>query len=439
MPLWGNEKVLNMIIRFGCSNFLSFDEYQEIIFTASTLKDREECIFSPKGFNDRVLSSMAIYGANASGKTNFLLAIQKLVRHIVDSSSKKKDSRIACNTYKLRDNNSDKESIFDIDFIVNEKHYHYGFSLYKGLVKSEWLYSYAYARRESRKILFHRDYEEYYFGRNLKGNNKSIEKMVGKNQLFISMAGIQGHEEIKHIYDFFENKFKFRFEMQLDQNSIAKHLEDKNKAKKIVDLMKPLSVGIERLEVKTRQPTEQEKHLADRLKELMLSMTNAESVENIGRFKEVKVFKKTENGKEVVFKLGHESRGTIALIELLAPAIEVIENGGVFVVDEIDCSLHPLLTNELIKIFNNKEQNMLGAQLLFSTHEVTILDTEDIRRDQIWIIEKENDGHSIVRPLTDFKLRNNAKLREGYLDGRFGGIPSLMNEWNEISEKNAIK
>lgn len=425
-----------MIIRFGCSNFLSFDEYQEIIFTASTLKDREKCIFFPKGFNDGVLSSMAIYGANASGKTNFLLAIKKIVGLIVDSSTKKKNAKIACNTYKLRDDNSEKESIFDIDFIANEKHYHYGFSLYKGVVKSEWLYSYAYARRESRKILFYRDYEEYYFGRSLKGNNKSIEKMVGKNQLFISMAGIQGHEEIKHIYNFFEKKIKFRFEMQLDQNSIAEHLEDKTKAKKIVALMKPLGVGIERLEVKTRQPTEQEKHLADRLKELLLSMMNAESVESIGRFKEVKVFKKTKNGKEVVFKLGAESRGTISLIALLAPAIEVLEKGGVFVVDEIDCSLHPLLTNELIKIFNNREKNPLGAQLLFSTHEATILGTGDLRRDQIWIVEKEDEGCSTVIPLTDFKLRNNAKIREGYLDGRFGGVPSLTSEWNEISENN---
>jgi len=429
-----------MLIRFGCSNYKSIFSYQELFFTASSLKDPQSDLIETTAIPEKILPSIALYGANASGKTNMIEALQFFISFIKSSYREAAPTGINRPIFKLNSEAKNQPSEFDIDFILDNKHYHYGYKINNEAVIEEWLFSYSYQNRKSRTILFHRSSEEeneYKFGKHLKGENKVIAKLTRANSLYLSTAAQSNHALLGEIYNYFGLTFLFRFEQQLAPKTVARKLKEYGTVSSIDKFLKNVGVGAEQIQLKIKK-----REKSDITGELEVALKNAlfkslgedlkdDDLKEFNRlFDEddvIELSHKDKNGNPVLFDLDDESLGTKAMIALLAPIFKVLNEGGVFVVDEIESSLHILLTLEIVKLFSRKETNPKGAQLLFTTHETNILCNNLLRRDQIWFSEKNYAGETVIAPLTDYELRATDNFQKGYLEGRFGAIPFLGN------------
>lgn len=418
-----------MLIRFGCSNYKSIFSYQELIFTASSLKDSQSDLIYNIGIPEHILPSIALYGANASGKTNMIEALHFFVRFIRSSYREAAPNGINRPAFKLSRDAANQASEFDMDFILDNKHYHYGYKINDETVMEEWLFSYAYENRKSRTVLFHRSIEEateYKFSKYLKGENRIIAKLTRANSLYLSTAAQNNHDLLSGIYDYFRLNFSYRFDQLLQSPIIASRLKEYGTIDQVSSFLKNSGTGIEAIELKVKERDGDELKILNKFQEVFKD-TLGDTSKNI-HFKDVDTIElahKDQSGNLIPFDLEDESLGTRAMIALLAPVFKVLNTGGIFVVDEIESSLHVLLTLQVVKLFSRKETNPKGAQLVFTTHETNILCNNILRRDQIWFSEKSFDGETIIAPLTDYELRATDNFQKGYLEGRFGAIPFL--------------
>jgi AAA15 family ATPase/GTPase len=205
-------------------------------------------------------------------------------------------------------------------------------------------------------------------------------------------------------------------------------------AGKLIDLnrlgkyLNHADLGIVGLKVETKQNDEKTMAIMEALFTKLAEFVPTPSGDPIKPPKEthhVLLQHQSIDGSLVPFELAYESAGTVAFLALLGPALDAIDSGGVLCVDELNSSLHPLLALEIVRLFNNPEMNKKGAQLIFNTHDVNLLDSEVLRRDQVWFTEKSPGGDSHLYALTDFKPRINENLKRGYLQGRYGAVPYL--------------
>ncbi|WP_286011427.1 AAA family ATPase [Methylovulum psychrotolerans] len=425
-----------MLIRFGCANYKSIYGYQELLFTASSLKDPQADVLKNVGIPESVLPSIGIYGANASGKTNMIKALAFLVGFINDSYAQAKPNGIKRPIFKLNSNAKVEVSEFDIDFIFADKHYHYGFKINDEAVTEEWLFAYAYDKRKSRKVLFHRSIAEenvYKFSSHLKGENRLIAKLTRANSLYLSTAAQNNHELLGAIYSCFNLSFFFRINYNYHQQLLQSLfmvpiLKECGTLKQVADFIRNAGAGIDAVELKARECDGVELKMLNGLQNVVNDSLGDHAVNMEAFIKDgdtMELAHKDQHGNIVLFDLEEESLGTKAMVALLPVAFKVLNQGGVFIVDEIESSLHVFLTIQIIKLFNRKETNPKGAQLLFTTHETHILCSNILRRDQIWFSEKAPDGATVIAPLTDYQLRGTDNIQKGYLEGRFGAIPFL--------------
>lgn len=426
-----------MLIRFGCSNYKSIYGYQELLFTASSLKDPQADLIYTSALPEAILPSIAIYGANASGKTNMIEALKFFVEFIRNSYRKAETSGIQRPVFKLNADAKDETSDFDMDFVLGGIHYHYGFKINDKAVMEEWLFSYSYENRKSRKVLFHRnrlEETEYKFSKYLKGENRVIARLTRDNSLFLSTAAQNNHEFLSGIHAHFFMAFSFRFEQSLSPQAIANNLKNIGAIEQVNQFLKNSGAGIESIKLKIKKPEESDLAFRKKINTVIKEVFSDVLGEDINRLGEIddsvlddrlELSHKDQSGNPVLFELEEESLGTKAMIALLTPAFKALNEGGIFIVDEIESSLHALLTLQVIKLFNHKETNPNGAQLVFTTHETHILCSNLLRRDQIWFSEKNLNGETVIAPLTDYQLRSTDNIQKGYLEGRFGAIPFL--------------
>ena len=427
-----------MLIRFGCSNYKSIYGYQELLFTASSLKDPQADLINSSALPDAILPSIAIYGANASGKTNMIEALKFFVEFIRNSYRKAETSGIHRPVFKLNADAKDETSEFDMDFVLGGIHYHYGFKINDKAVIEEWLFSYSYENRKSRKVLFHRnrlEENEYKFSKYLKGENRVISRLTRDNCLFLSTAAQNNHDLLDGIHAYFLMAFSFRFDQVLSHDAIATNLKNIGVIDQISQFLKNSGAGVDGIKLKIKNPEKNEFLVREKakafVKDVFSEMLGEGFVIGLDEFDDsvfdnrLELSHKDQNGNPVLFELEEESLGTKAMIALLTPAFKALNQGGIFIVDEIESSLHALLTLQIIKLFNHKATNPNGAQLLFTTHETHILCSNLLRRDQIWFSEKNLSGETVIAPLTDYQLRSTDNIQKGYLEGRFGAIPFL--------------
>ena len=437
-----------MILRFGSENFKSIGEYQEVLFTSSSKKDEDSYLLSPEGTREKVLPIISLYGANGSGKTNLLHALRFCITGIIHSAKMDFENANIPN-FRLDNEFNNKPTTFDIDFICDKVHYHYGFSIKSHQIVTEWLYSFSYGSRMSRSVLFYRDIAdgepEYYFGKGLKGKNKSISEITGESSLFLSIAAKSKHELLGSISNYFKENYNFRFKSEFSENSIGKKISKYGLENEISNFLSLIDIGASRLEVtKTEIDDEQKKFMSsihnaivdsfsDRDVDLQFPSDDYEFVINIHR--------KNSDAKELLFNFREESLGTRALISLLASVFWILKHGGVFVVDELESSLHTLLSLKVVELFNNPKTNPNYAQLVFTTHETQLLNFHGVRRDEVWLTEKCKDGSTQVAPLSEYSITKRMNLRNGYLDGRFGAVPflGLIDNFNLFETTNAFK
>jgi hypothetical protein len=372
------------------------------------------------------LAAAAIYGANASGKTNVILALQFMVTVVVNSHARwQPDRPLVLQPFAGAE---DSPTTFKADFILGGVRYQYGFSLSTEAVQKEWLHAYPVGKKQ---VWFNRESgKAISLGANLQGDNRTIERLTRPNSLFLSAAAQNNHAALSRLYRWFSQSVIFEAgERSTLPSRLPTLCEDEGFKRALTHSVSLADLGINGLNVED-EPQEMTPFVK---KLLALFPATPPAAENPptedrapGRGTERKVrFLHKIGDSTLTFDPWQESKGTVAFVSILHLAFHVLGNGSVLSIDELDESLHPLLAMEVIRLFNDPATNPKGAQLIFNTHDTNLLSADVLRRDQIWFTEKGPDGASQLYPLTDFKPRRNENLQSGYLQGRYGAIPFL--------------
>jgi uncharacterized protein len=435
-----------MLLSFRLANFKSFRDEQVFSFVRGSYTGPIEQTISEDGqrsWDHRVGTIAGLYGSNASGKSNVLKALIFMRNAVINSFQNwPAGSQIPLEPFKLDPAYEDKPSLFEVIFVLGKTRYQYGFRVTSKEVLGEWLYVYPSSRRQ---IWFERDIsakEPYYFGKNFTGRNRVISDLTRPNSLFLSAAVANNHKRVEMVDHWFKAHLRtVSPEDRPARTQYTARLSDKPESwKQVTELMQFADLGICNARVRTEEVTEPER---ERLGRLFSGTATTGSNERqqiqelLDRSTRVIEFGHSTgdiNDKEepVYLPLNVESLGTQVWFSLIGPIIRVIGNSDTLLVDELDASLHPHLTSEILNMFRDPSKNPKQAQLLFTSHDTTLLGSmlgdKELHRDQVWFTEKKPDGASILYPLTDFAPRKSENLERGYLQGRYGAVPYLDEE-----------
>lgn len=401
-----------MLVDFSISNFKSIKEEQTISMHCTNVKEHPTNIFKTSRENLKLLKVAVIYGANGSGKSNLIEGLHSMTQFIRNSTDAKLGEPIKYyQPFKLDKSCLDLPICCDIEFIGTDQiRYLYKFSFNANEILTEALF--FYPKKQEAKLFIRKKGKRIDFGESLKGAKKSIESQLLPNHLFLSKAANSNHKQLGKVYE-----------------SIGRFL--------IIDTGKP-----QQLMKKTVQHTLSWKgtELQDKMNTLLnYADTGVEKVElkqiqtdpfnpspSYFPFTTHPVF---ENGEEIgkaTFNIMEESKGTQQMYGLGGVLFAALSEGKSICVDELDISFHPLMTEYLIQLFYSDETNPHHAQLIFSTHDTSILKHELFRRDQVWFAEKDYYGATNIYSLSEFhfdKVRANIPFDKWYLSGRFGALP----------------
>ena len=398
-----------MLIRFSFKNFKSFKNENCLDMEATSLKEHEYNV--AKIDNGEYLKVSAIYGANASGKTNVLQAFDYMKKRILVSDDSKKNSPIdEENVYSFMINNA--PIALEVEILAkNNKIYKYGFEVLKDTIISEWLF-------EKRVNKFYSIFERENNNVSMKPNKISDLVNIDERTLFLNIYSKidRNNEDFSNVYDWFVNSTYLdlgnpNFERFINNRVSLKILSDENYKKELLKFIKTFDSGIEGIKT---------------------TPDSIEAVKSNNGIIDIEVIHKGEKGEVKALPFYLESNGTRKMFHLFDFFMDALKNGMVLFVDELDAKLHPLLTRYIINLFHNSDTNKGNGQLIYSTHDTVNLNKETFRRDEIWFAEKDKDGVSKIYSLADYKIndvkvRNDATYNKDYLSGRYGAIPVLEN------------
>ncbi len=419
-----------MLLQFYVTNYKSIRDQQLFTLLADKSVKENTASVMVQG-NNNALSSAVIYGRNASGKSNLLKAIKALQYMVLASADFKVGTKIQVYEPYLLDNlYRDKPVEFKIEFIAADNiKYSYEIGFSERAINYERLYYYP---KSQPARLFEREGLRIIYGDRVTGRKKDIEETLYENQLYLSKVGSERLEALYYPYHFFNNvlltfldidrKHEEGFiELFTDRMRLDNHFADN-----LIKLVKALDTSVNAINL---YPINIDP------KSLPEDMSDEERDEFINRYRysirtKHTVFKNDKEDGEIDFKLSDESVGTGKLLVLGGIILGALAESQVLIIDELDNSLHPKLTKALVKLFNDPSTNPKKAQLIFTTHEVSLLDNELFRRDQVWLTEKEFQGFSHYYTLSDVSgVRKDTPLEKWYMSGRFGATP-VINEFD---------
>ncbi len=417
-----------MLLRFRASNHLSIRDMQELSLMATSLRDEERGLIKSSAINrERILPAVVFYGANASGKSNLIDAISFMKRMVLSSHSHgKPDGGVPRKHFMLDYVSSGNSTYFDMDFVVENVRYHYGFESTDSAFKSEWLYSYPQKRK---RILFERTESSFEFGRDLKGNNKNIAELTRANSLFLSAAAQNDHAHLSKIYRFF---VMIRVIRDIYVPSLVTSVELLNKrdsglAQRVIDYLGTIDTGVVNLRRKKIElPKEFETFQREitNLFEKFFDEPFGDKITSVLKNDLIELGHRGTDGDTFYLDLDSESAGTRRLLIVLSHMFSVLDNGGLLCIDELDASLHTNAVETLLKIFCSSDVNSRGAQLIATTHDTNLMNPAILRRDQQWFTEKDQGGATQLYSLSDFRTRKDDNYERDYREGRYGAIPS---------------
>lgn len=417
-----------MLVEFRVKNFRSLRDEQVLSLVASKDKTLQGTHTLSTGLKaaPSLLRSAVVYGANAGGKSNLIKALQYMRGVVLESATVIQPGQtFGVQPFRLNDRSASQPTEFEVTFIMEDRvRYQYGFAMTAQRIVSEHLLVYK-AFKPQRWFERHFDAESskdmYDFGPGLKGAKSLWEGATRPNALFLSMAVQLNSEALRPVFDWFANGLViFNEQAQLSPHTSIQMLKQENGRKQICDFLSAADISIADIEVVTRKVPGQAVHFD--LEAGKTEVHNEEVEEHRLRFSHV-----TEQGK-AVFDLMDESNGTRNLLFLAGPVLDILKKGLTLIIDELDTSLHTLLVRELVRLFHKPEENIGGAQLIFTTHDTSLLDAPDLfRRDQVWFVEKDREQASSLVALSEFSPRKNEALERGYLMGRYGSVPFLSH------------
>ena len=396
-----------MIIRFSVENFRSIMEPATLSLVASPLKDArvaaEDVIFDIDGIDVSLLKSAVILGANASGKSNVIKALDFFKSYIIDSfKNLQVGEEIGVEAFKLNTDSAKAPSSFEMIFILDGYQYRYGMDVSRESVHGEWLYRKACRKRAKEVELFYREGEEMKVHTSFSIATDLVNrKMIRNNALLLSAAAQFNDPTAVQIINWLvETTILTCSDEERMWNMAVNHLDDVEMRSRIVEFSKFADLGIEDIE-------KSDNHILSR--HLQYDTNGAAKGETSFPF------------------LSMESEGTIKYFSMAYPIIKALDNGSRLVIDEFDSKLHPVLTNRIISLFNSRETNPRNAQLILTAHDTNILSSGLFRRDQIWFTQKNRFGATSLYSLSDYKVRSDAPFEKDYLSGKYGATPIIGN------------
>lgn len=440
-----------MLLRFGVANHSSIRDYQELYLSASRRIKRKGLVIPVPTLKEGAVPVVAIYGANAAGKSNLIDAIDEMQRSIV-RSHKALDAadRIPRIPFLLDEMSAAKPTRFDCTFSVGERGtkgadpntpssvYEYGFEYTEAEFRHEWLYRVVRKERQSTQVLFDRKTEDgvvrVRFGTQLRGENRTIANLTRRNSLFLSAAAQNNHPQLTELHRYFAEQWDVNLNPGvLPDHAVAARLAEFEHMNRLLALVRQADVGISDIDVENEELEDDESGLMRDFAGVMAkhmrqegggNSLGVEDVLDAMRHRQKLRFVHSAAGSSTAgLQYPMESKGTRTLISLLIPALEALSRGALLVIDELDTSLHPSIARAFVSLFSKEASNPHGAQLVFSTHDVALLGSDLIHQDEIWMTDKSHEGVSRFTPLTEFKLRSRDDIEKAYRHGRLGGVP----------------
>jgi len=419
-----------MILKFSVGNFLSFYENRSISFEAKGISELKQNIIRIDSY--KLLRSAVIYGANSSGKSNLLNALDRMRDCVLNSVKLNDSDELDFSPFLLSKSSEDEPTFFEVTLLKQNKRFRYGFEYNLSEVVNEWLYVGKNSKSET--PLFIRTQEGIGVTDKFKeGIGK--EEATNKNRLFISLVAQLGGEISKQIIEWFKSYNVLSGLDHKDYNGFTLRmlLEKHEGCNQSLALYKKLELGFKDVQISESEfnplelPDSLPKNIRTKLvKEMtgktMVSMkTVHDKYDKKGNIIDTVLLDKDES----------ESEGTNKIMDLSGPIFDTLILGRLLVIDELDTKLHPLITIHIVNLFNNPETNPNNAQLLFATHDTNLLSSDLFRRDQIWFTEKDEKEQTDLYSIHDInlpdgtKVRNDSNLEKNYIRGRYGAIPFI--------------
>lgn len=417
-----------MLIQFNFKNFKSFRDEVSLDLTATKITEHEDHVVEVA--NDKLLKVAAIYGANASGKSNVHDAFEYMTYYVDESFNfgdederrrKTGDAYVRVTPFLFDEESRNEETTFEVFYVDNSedtgKTYQYGFSLKNGEVVEEWLYSKAKtARNKYRTIFYRKKGEELEMNGFSKNHVENIKVSLNKESLIVSLGAKLRIAKLKKVRDWFLNNEIVDFGDPAENYFLSRVLPngfvDKREVQdNVVEYFASFDEAIQDFDIEEIQQEDEK----DKSK----------------RFKIDALHKMGDSGKMASIPLKQESSGTLKMFALYPSLKEVLDHGSTLFIDELNARLHPLLVRNIILTFLSSEINTQNAQLVFTTHDIWQYSNELLRRDEIWMVNKKQDGASELYSLVEFKdedgnkVRRDEALAKNYLTGNYGAIPAL--------------
>ncbi len=420
-----------MIVNFSTGNFLSFRDIKTLSFEAGSISELPENVM--KVGKHKLLRSAVVYGANSSGKSNLIKALDRMRDLLLLSVRLNKTDELPYSPFVFSDQDENAPTFFEIEFITEKKFYRYGFEYNRFEIVNEWLF-FRKTTSSGEKILFARtkdgiavsnDFEEGIGKENSTNNNRLFVSLVAQLSGPVSNSILQWFASY-NVLSGIDHKDYTGYTVKMLHNKL-------HGSEKLLPLFLKLKLGFQNIELKQKQFSLDNipNSLPDNVREKLISDFNNKSFVSLKT-----VHHKFNSVGEIIGKVAvdyetFESEGTKKIIDLSGPVFDTLLGGKILIIDELDAKLHPLLTIQLIKLFHDPELNQKNAQLFFATHDTNLLSSDLFRRDQIWFTEKDETEQTDLYSLNDFKLPDGSKVRNdgnyerNYIKGRYGDIPFI--------------
>jgi hypothetical protein len=420
-----------MLVNFTFKNFRSFKDERTLSMEATSIQELNASVIHRDKYS--LLPTAVIYGANSSGKSNVLKALLTMRQVLLDSVRLNPNDGLNFDPFRLDTISSKEPTSFEIQFLQDEVLYRYGFDYNSAQICREWLYEKKKGQREY--PLFLRADNEFDVSNTRFPEGLGKESSTTANRLFLSLvAQLNGQKSMRLLEWFHHCNYISGLSSYGYEGFTLKMFSEKlDGYEKALDFFHRTQLGFNNLIV-TEKPFSED------------TIMDNKSIPEVMRPKLIeqlkgKVFVEAKTTHNIYDEQGNiqttdsfdkdemESEGTKKIIEMSGPIFDTLKSGKVLIVDELDAKLHPLLTRSILQLFMESETNPNGAQLIFATHDATLLNLNYLRRDQIWFTEKDEIEASDLYSLVEFKdesgakVRNDRSIQKDYINGRYGAIP----------------
>lgn len=424
-----------MLIEFKVSNFRSIREEQTFSLVAGNVdKELTSCVIDrelPGLTGVQFLKGAAIYGANASGKSNIIEAIRFVTDFVRRSATKiQPGDPTGAQPFKLDRESPNKPSEFEITFVAEGDRYVFGFSITSTRVVEEYLVAYPKGvpqRWYQRTFNAAKNTYDWTKASTAFKQDKSLQDKTRENSLFLSVGPQFNHAQLTRVFNWFKSGVRFihlSADAMLHPGFTADLVAEPTHHDRILNLLRSADIGVADAQIKETEVSLDE--IKQNIPPAVLARLEKEGKVTSHKAVEIKLTHKADGIDPVALDFeDEESAGTRRFFSLIGPWTDILDNGYTVFVDEIETSLHPILVKELLKLLLCSKNNPKGAQVVFTTHNPILLDGSLMRRDQIWFTEKSPAGATHLYPLTDYQPRKDEALAKGYLAGRYGAIPFM--------------